>query len=63
MDRVKYDIFCIGACVQDILLEGIEEEDFKNSVTVLKRAVFTSGSACQDRYRHGGKCGISGSSE
>lgn len=43
MDRVKYDIFCIGACVQDILLEGIEEEDFKNSVTVLKRAVFTSG--------------------
>ena len=43
MDRVKYDIFCIGACVQDILLEGIEEEDFQNSVTVLKRAVFTSG--------------------
>lgn len=43
MGREKYDIFCIGACVQDILLEGIEEEDFKNSVTVLKRVVFTSG--------------------
>lgn len=43
MEREKYDIFCVGACVQDILLEGIEEEDFKNSVTVLKRAVFTSG--------------------
>ena len=27
----KYDILCVGACVQDILLEGLEEKHFKES--------------------------------
>ena len=39
----KYDILCVGACVQDILLEGLEEKHFKNPVTVLDRVIFTSG--------------------
>ena len=41
----KYDILCVGACVQDILLEGLEEKHFKNPVTtlVLTESYFTSG--------------------
>lgn len=39
----EYDIFCVGACVQDILIEGMNREGFDHSVTVLKEVVFTSG--------------------
>lgn len=43
MGKKEYDILCIGSCVQDILIEGMRPEDFKQSVTVLEEAVFTSG--------------------
>lgn len=39
----RYDILCVGACVQDILIEGISRDSFDNPVTILERAVFTSG--------------------
>ncbi len=42
-DLFQYDILCVGACVQDILIEGIEPSDFCNPVTVLDRVIFTSG--------------------
>ena len=40
---LQYDILCVGACVQDILIEGIEARDFCNPVTILDRVIFTSG--------------------
>lgn len=39
----KYDILCIGACVQDILIRGMKPESFENTVTSLEETVFTSG--------------------
>ncbi len=38
-----YDILCVGACVQDILIEGMNKESFAEPVTVLKKVTFTSG--------------------
>ncbi|WP_033125624.1 carbohydrate kinase family protein [Eubacterium sp. ER2] len=39
----RYDIFCVGACVQDILIEGISPEGFQRHLNVLDKVVFTSG--------------------
>lgn len=39
----RYDILCVGACVQDILIDGMSREGFDRPVTVLKDVVFTSG--------------------
>lgn len=41
--KKAYDILCVGACVQDVLLEKMEAQDFEKSVHILERAVFTSG--------------------
>lgn len=41
--KKDYDILCVGACVQDILLEKMEAENFEKPVNILDRAVFTSG--------------------
>lgn len=41
--KKTYDILCVGACVQDILIDGMSREGFDHSVNVLKEAVFTSG--------------------
>ena len=38
-----YDILCVGACVQDILIDGMSRESFDQPVTILREAVFTSG--------------------
>lgn len=41
--KTKFDILCVGACVQDILIEGMEESGFHNNVNIVNRATFTSG--------------------
>lgn len=42
-ENKSFDILCVGACVQDILIEGISRENFGEPVTVLKKVIFTSG--------------------
>lgn len=42
-ENKKYDVVCVGSCVQDILIEGIDREIFSRPVTVLKNTVFTVG--------------------
>lgn len=41
--KKTYDILCVGACVQDILIDGMSKEGFDHPVNILKEAVFTSG--------------------
>lgn len=42
-EEKKYDILCVGSCVQDILIDGMYPESFDEPVTVLDSVLFTSG--------------------
>lgn len=41
--KTGYDVLCVGACGQDILIEGMKESGFQNHMNILRGAVFTSG--------------------
>lgn len=42
-EKKEYDVLCVGACVQDVLIEGMGADSFDEPVTVLKSVMFTSG--------------------